>query len=120
MKVGARNELYVRRGDDHTLKIELFDPATSQVTPFLPGDIVYFTVKENVLADDHVLQKVITSFDDGAAFAVFTPADTKPLGFRSYVYDSELVRNGKVITIIPQDDREPPPPFIVTAEVTDE
>lgn len=120
MKVGARNELYVRRGDDHTLRIELYDKETSQTTPFLAGDIVYFTVKENILAEDHVLQEKIEDFQSGLAYVVLEPADTKPLNFRSYVYDIQLIRDGVVNTIIPVDDREPPPPFIVTAEVTDD
>ena len=81
----------------------------------LPGDKVYFTVKENVNSDKKALQIVVDRFDetDGVAIIPIPPEATKHLEFRRYVYDIQIsYKNGTVTTVVP------PSEFNVLGEVT--
>ncbi len=119
MKIGPNNKLYVRRGDSHELKIRWLDSATGEVIPLHTGDKAYFTVKENMYATDHVLQKVITSFDNGIIHIILDPVDTESLNFFEYVYDVQVTQiNGYTKTIIPDSDEKELPIFAITGEVT--
>lgn len=102
------------RGDTEALTIRVVD-APGAAIPLVAGDTVYLTVKRSVKDKDHVLQKIVTEFNEGIALVEIQPDDTKPLTFRSYVYDVQITfADGTVKTIIP------PSTFEVAAEVTDD
>ncbi len=82
--------------------------------PFMPGDTVYFTVKENANKEEKVFQKVITNFVDGKAHIVIEPTDTKLLKPRAFVYDIQLVDVRSIVTTIVH----PTSKFIIEGEVT--
>ena len=64
------------------------------------GDIVYFTVNDEVEKENPLIQKVITDFVDGKAIVKLTSQDTNlPVG--DYLYDVEVdTADGRVDTII--------------------
>lgn len=87
--------IHFTRGDTKTLT------AYADNRPFVQGDTVRFTVKENVNADP-VIQKTITSFtDEGKAVIPLAHADTKDLCFGKYIFDCELTdSSGNVYTFV--------------------
>lgn len=81
--------------------------------PLTEGDIIYFTVKKSIYTDEILLQKTITTFDDGKAHINISPSDTKGLRYDTYVYDIQWTSSaGAVKTIVP------PSGFRVCGEVT--
>ncbi len=81
--------------------------------PLTEGDTIYFTVKKSIYTDEILLQKVITTFDDGKAHINISPGDTKGLRYGTYVYDIQMNSSaGAVKTIVP------PSVFEVCGEVT--
>lgn len=81
--------------------------------PLTEGDIIYFTVKKSIHTDEILLQKTITTFDDGKAHINISPSDTKDLAYGLYVYDIQMNSSaGAVKTIVP------PSVFEVGGEVT--
>ena len=100
------------RGDSEGIKVTVKD-TLGNVVPLVTGDTIYFTVRENMLNQTKIIERIITEFDDGEALITINPQDTNDLRFASYVYDIQLTReNGMVKTIIP------PSQFIITGEVT--
>lgn len=70
--------------------------------PFLKsGDTVYFTVRK-LLDKSIIMQKVITSFENGECEIIINPEDTYSLNEDNYIYDLKLVRSdGTVDSLIP-------------------
>lgn len=70
-------------------------------TPFVAGDVVYFTVKKNTSDDIKMLQKKIMTFINGKALVEIAPADTHLLEPTEYVFDIQLsFANGLVKTVV--------------------
>lgn len=102
------------RGDTEALKVRVEGDEGEQIK-LVTGDTVYFTVKQNAMAEQKILQKVVKTFPLGEAFISIYPEDTKNLQPTSYVYDIQLTRaNGQVKTIIPKSG------FIIEEDVTHE
>jgi len=100
------------RGDSESITIFLKDSFDNSLS-FEDGDTLFFTVKDNINTEKITLQKIITTFEDGAAIIRIDPEDTKGLRFKDYVYDIQLNRaDGYVKTIIP------PSKFTIEGEVT--
>ena len=56
------------------------------------GSTVYFTLR-NAKTRAKVLQKVVTSFDEGIAVIPLVPDDTKNLDVGNYIFGIDIVRN---------------------------
>ena len=111
MKIHGTN-ISMIRGDSQSVTVSVKDKDGNKV-PLITGDIIYLTVQYNVNAEEKVLQKVITQFEDGNANIEITPNDTKDIPFNTYVYDIQLNRvDGTVSTIVP------PSNFTIDREVT--
>lgn len=68
--------------------------------PFEEGDTVTLTVAWAM--GPEVLQKTVTSFQEGAAFVLLNHEDTNDLTPGEYAYDVQLTaKDGMVATIIP-------------------
>ncbi|MEI6296281.1 MAG: hypothetical protein WCO84_01365 [bacterium] len=90
------------RGDSETMTISCTNSQTNLPVPFVTGDTVYFTVKEDAKFTQKKLQKIVTAFVDGKAIINITPQDTKNLEFKNYVYDIQLTAYDTTVkTIIP-------------------
>lgn len=100
------------RGDSETITVSCADEYRNKIN-FAHGDKVYFTVKQSILNEEILIQKIVTEFQDGDAVINIVPDDTKKLAFKGYVYDIQLNRaDGSVTTIIP------PSSFVIEGEVT--
>lgn len=114
------NDIYLRKGDNSSLVVYLVDDNGNQIT-FQNGDIVYLTVKRDLLSQNKIIQKVITEFTKGEALINFVPKDTKNLETRSYYYDIQYTKaDGFTKTIIPPNASDKTPRFHITPEVTHE
>ena len=62
---------------------------------------MYFTLRK--IKDDRVLlQKDVTTFEDGKAEVIITPSETENLEIGNYIYDLVMVRaDGTVDSLIP-------------------
>ena len=79
--------------------------------PFEEGDTVTLTVAWAM--GPEVLQKTVTSFQEGAAFVLLNHEDTNDLTPGEYAYDVQLTaKDGMVATIIP------PARFVLEGDVT--
>lgn len=111
MKVNGK-KLKMVRGDSEAITVKLTN-AAGELMPLVPGDTVYFTVKDSAYTEVKLLQVVVTEFEEGVALITIRPSDTKQLPFREYVYDVQVIfADGTVKTVIPSS------PFIVAEEVT--
>ncbi len=100
------------RGDTEDIMVYV-KTKNGELKPLTEGDTIYFTVKKSIHTDEILLQKVITTFDDGLAHISISPGDTKNLKFDTYTYDIQWTSStGKVKTIVP------PSGFRVCGEVT--
>ena len=101
------------RGDSESITVSLYDEEENKIN-FELGDILYFTVKDNINTTTKILQHLITEFnEEGNAIVEITPQDTKDLRFKEYAYDIQLTKkDGTVTTIIP------PSKFKIEGEVT--
>lgn len=122
MRVLENNDIYARRGDSHGVWIDLMaEDAEGTMTPtsFEIGDIVRLSIKANAYDTVPLIQLIVAEFIEGRAHFVFEPEVTKILSFTAYFYDVQLERaDGYIKTIIPADDRDPSPKFIITEEIT--
>ena len=101
--------LYMIRGDTESITVK--QEKDGEEIPFETGDTVTLTVKK--LADQPTLiEKKITSFEDGKAIIQFLPEDTKELKFGIYKYDIQKSNGYDVKTIIYYSD------FIIKEEVS--
>jgi len=99
------------RGDSETVSVWLEDD--NGHAPFVTGDTVYFTVKQDKFSTEKAFQKTVTTFVDGKAFVDILPADTKNMEFGRYFYDVQITfANGEVKTIVPCSQ------FVLKCEVT--
>ena len=107
MKVEGTN-LSMTRGDSETITI------SCEARPFREGDVIRFTVKEDVFTKAKEMEKVVTEFtEEGEAVVVIQPEDTRGMGYKGYRYDVQLTTaDGTVTTIVK------PSEFRLTAEVT--
>lgn len=105
-------QLGMIRGDSEYITINCKDEHGVKIN-FQTGDRIYFTVKLNTATDQKVLQKIVTSFDDGNAVVEILPEDTRDLPYKSYKYDIQWTTvDSKIITIIP------PSIFSIEPEIT--
>ena len=111
MKVNGK-KLKMVRGDSEAITVKLTN-AAGELMPLVPGDTVYFTVKDSAYTEVKLLQVVVTEFEEGVALITIRPEDTKQLPFREYVYDVQVTfENGAAKTVIPKSS------FVVAEEVT--
>ena len=107
MRIDANNHIRMTRGDSETLTV------TCEQRPFEEGDILELTMRESKAYPEKVLEKKVSSFEDGKAVIVFNPEDTSGLKFKEYVYDIQLTQaDGTVTTIVK------PAAFTIEFEVT--
>ena len=108
----SRYNISMIRGDTEGIVVSV-KTKNGKLKPLVEGDTIYFTVKESIHTDEILLQKVITTFDDGKAHINISPSDTKGLRYGTYTYDVQWTSStGKVKTIVP------PSVFRVCGEVT--
>ena len=101
--------LYMVRGDTDSITVR--QEKDGEEMPFVAGDTVTLTVKK--MADRPTLiEKKITSFEDGKAIIQFLPEDTKELDFGKYKYDIQKSNGDSVKTIIYYSD------FVIKEEVS--
>lgn len=111
MKVNGTN-ISMIRGDTETITVSCQDIDGTEIL-FETGDKIYFTIKENTKTAVKILQKLITTFQDGKAIIEIDPIDTKSLKYQTFVYDVQWVdESGRVTTVVP------PSKFVIADEVT--
>lgn len=105
--------LTMTRGDTETLTVSCTD-SRNQPVKFKTGDVVYFSVKENIYDENYIFQKQVLSFThDGKCIVDIESTDTNGLLFKSYIYDLQVKRgNGSVKTLVK------PSTLTLTTEVT--
>ena len=89
-----RNHMRVVQGDtaSFTINVENYN--------FVEGDIVYFTVKENVQDSKYVIQKIVKNFDGNVVRFNLSSSDTN-IDVGDYVYDIQVsLANGVVDTVV--------------------
>ena len=92
-EAGGKVNLAMTRGDTESVTVRCSEP-------FVSGDTVYFTVREDA-ESPIALQIAVTSFPSGDAVIPIYPDDTEPMDFGDYVYDIQVTRaNGTVTTLI--------------------
>lgn len=102
------------RGESEPITIRAKFKKDGTPSPFVDGDIIYFTIKESINEKDYVIRKVISEFIDGEAVDEITPEDTINLECKKYVYDVRMKNSaGRIFTIIKKSD------FIIESEVGD-
>lgn len=100
MKKDKYNNIEITRGDTEFIDISLIDNKGNFI-PFEIGDIVYMTVKEDILQAEFKFQKIVKDFDEGVAHILISPHDTKSLDFKDYIYDVQVTdKNGIISTIV--------------------
>ena len=78
-----------------------FTPKINKEAFLSDGDTVYFTIRK-LLDKSVIMQKVITSFENGACTVTINPEDTSNLNEDNYIYDLKLIRSdGTVDSLIP-------------------
>ncbi len=104
--------IHITRGDTAYFTVEIIDENGNKLY-LETGDTIYITVKRSTKDTEKLIQKVITTFDDGSAIIKIEPNDTKLLDYATYVYDVQWTKiNGDVVTIIK------PNAFVIGSEVT--
>lgn len=88
------NKMRVVQGDTAVFNITLSNHA------FVPGDLVYFTLKSKIEDTEITLQKIVDNFEDSKARFVLSKEDTGlPVG--NYIYDIQLsLSDGRVDTVV--------------------
>jgi hypothetical protein len=98
-------KIYLTRGDSAEFNINIID-ADGNPYELQEGDLVEFTIKEDIYSSDALIYKTGTTI-------VIEPSDTSRLRYGTYVYDVQVtLSDGTVDTIIP------PSEFKVLSEVT--
>jgi hypothetical protein len=111
MTISGTNISMIRGNTESiTVKLSLADGTPKAL---VSGDKVYFTVKKNLLDTVKALQKIVTTFVDGAAIITLAHTDTASMPILQYYYDVQITfADGTVKTVVG------PAQFILTAEVT--
>ena len=89
-----RNHMRVVQGDtaSFTINVENYN--------FVEGDIVYFTVKENVQDSKYAIQKIVKNFDGNVVRFNLSSSDTN-IDVGDYFYDIQVsLANGIVDTVV--------------------
>lgn len=78
-----------------------FTPKINKEKFLKDGDTVYFTIRK-LLDKSIILQKTITTFEDGECEIIINPNDTINMNEDNYIYDLKLIRgDGTVDSLIP-------------------
>lgn len=97
--------IYLTRGDSAEFNINIVG-ADGNSYELQEGDLVEFTIKEDVYSSEALIYKTGTNI-------VIEPSDTSEMRYGTYVYDVQVtLSDGTVDTIIP------PSEFRVLSEVT--
>ena len=92
--------LAMTRGDSEWLWVRAVD-RKGNPWPFVEGDIIYFTVKDDTHTEVIRFQKIITEFIEGKAYITIDPIDTKGMEYGKYTYDVQAsFASGIVKTVI--------------------
>ncbi|WP_434311451.1 hypothetical protein [Hominifimenecus sp. rT4P-3] len=93
-QIENNNLIRVIQGDTGAIEIHLDNYELKT------GDQVFFTVKKNLSDPDSVLQKIITTFENGDGKILLSSTDTNlPCG--EYVYDLQCnLADGRVDTVV--------------------
>ncbi|MES1922910.1 hypothetical protein MHBO_004439 [Bonamia ostreae] len=95
-----KGKLTIIKGDSEAFKVSVMDKETQTLRPFIDGDKIYFTIKKRINTAEKILQKVITTFDEGIAVVELTPEDTANILVDDYIYDIQVnFANGTIKTI---------------------
>ena len=81
------NRIYLTRGDSALIDLKIVDEAGLPYE-YVPGDKIYFRMKENAFTNVLLLVKEI---DAETLTLELKPEDTSSLGFFPYRYEVELV-----------------------------
>lgn len=109
----AGTDVTMIRGDSESMLVSMKKKKTKEKVPFIEGDTVYLTIRDQLTSKDQIFQQIITEFDEGNAFFVFNPADTNDLRPKDYIYDVQLTAaDGTVTTVIK------PSTFTIEGDVT--
>lgn len=101
----SNNEITLTRGDSAEFDIEL-SSCDGEAYEAQEGDIIEFTVKENVYSSEALIHKKGNKI-------IIAPEDTAKMSYKEYVYDVQVTfADGTVDTVIP------PSKFKITSEVT--
>lgn len=103
------NTIQLTRGDTAAITVDIFDEVSSTQYTMASDDTLTFSVKRSVDERKYYFQKIMT----GTNRIAIEPADTRNLGYGTYVYDVQLERaTGGVSTVIE------PAAFELLTEVT--
>ena len=95
MRIDSNNNIRMIRGDSETIIV------SCEELPFEEGDEIRLTVRKSKYDPEKLLEKRVTTFEEGRATISIEPGDTAHMSFREYIYDIQLTRaNGTVTTII--------------------
>lgn len=102
------NKIYIQRGNNASIGVELTDETTGEPYDY-SNDTVVFTVKKFLYDREPILQKTVTN-----GVVTISIADTNALNFGEYFYDVTLLkRDGTLATVIG------PAPFVIGEVVRD-
>lgn len=94
--IDSHNCIKMTRGDSACIDVDLINEDEEKYIMCL-GDILKFTVKNNVRSKEFVIQKKYESNQ-----IVLSPEDTSELNYGNYVFDIELITSsGDVYTVVP-------------------
>ena len=102
-------KIYLTRGDTAYIELKLRAKRDGEELEFQEGDKIYFSVKEDVGAEDYLFQRVVNPGE----VIVIEPSDTKQLDYGIYLYDIQVsTAMGEVFTVVE------PTAFFLTEEIT--
>lgn len=90
------NVIYLTRGDSAKIKINISDMCDNPFV-YAGSTVITFSAKKKILDKDYVIQKIILNNN----YIELSPNDTKDLDFGKYIYDVQIVFDGKTHTVIP-------------------
>lgn len=97
LKILNDNMIQLTRGDTAAITVDIFDEVTSAQYEMASDDTLTLTIKKTVNDRTYYVQKIVT----GTNRIIIEPADTKNMGFGTYVYDVQLDKaSGEASTVI--------------------
>ena len=109
LKILEDNTIQLTRGDTAAITVDIIDEVSSTQYQMASDDTLTLSVKRSVDDPKYYFQKIVT----GTNRITIEPADTRNLGYGTYVYDVQLGRvTGGVSTVIE------PATFELLTEVT--
>ena len=100
------------RGDSKTFTFQRKDKNGEVITE--KPNKMYLTIKQNEYEKQALIQKTFDDgirFENGTYYVDFLPEDTDNLSFGDYIYDIEIINDGKPKTIKVDE-------FVIDKEVT--